>query len=65
MNKRETKSERMMLLVTPSLKACIDEIAYSNRISRNELVNIVLNDFANHSLEATEKVSLRNLPLYE
>lgn len=41
----ETRSCRMQILITPSLAAALNELSKETKLSKNELVNIALNDF--------------------
>lgn len=41
---RETRSERISLLVTPSLKETIRQAADSHNLTMNELINLLLID---------------------
>jgi predicted HicB family RNase H-like nuclease len=61
----ETKSQRVTILVKPSIKKELDEIAESNRISRNELINVVLCDYVAGKLQPTDAVAPRDIPLYD
>ena len=44
---QETKSERLQLLIQPTTKAALKELAAAKSISVNELINMVLKDYIN------------------
>ena len=64
-NLEEKKSERITFLVKPSLKKQFCQIAKENRMSSNELANIVLTNFVDGDLQAGDGVCLRDRLLYQ
>lgn len=51
----ETKSKRLNLLIKPSIAKDIEKIATMKRVSTNELINTVLEDYRNANSELLEK----------
>lgn len=51
--KQERKSERIQLLVRPTLKDRLDQIAKERKISRNELITEILERAVSPESEAT------------
>lgn len=54
-NRKETKSKRLNLLLTPSLHSNLLKIARVEGISLNELINIVLKKHEQQNQEAINK----------
>lgn len=52
---KETKSKRLNLLIKPTLYRNIEKIATMERISTNELINRVLEQYAREQAEAIAK----------
>ena len=52
---KEIKSKRLNVLLKPSIYERIDKIATMKRISVNELLNIVLDDYANTNQDLINK----------
>lgn len=52
---KEIKSKRLNVLLKPSIYERIDKIATMKRISVNELLNIVLDDYANNNQDLINK----------
>ena len=61
----EKKSERITFLVKPSLKKQFCQIAKENRMSSNELANIILTNFVDGDLQAGDGVCPRDRLLYQ
>ena len=54
-DRKETKSKRLNLLLTPSLHSNLLKIARVEGISLNELINVVLEKHAQQNKEVLEK----------
>ena len=52
---KEIKSKRLNVLLKPSIYERIDKIATMKRISVNELINIVLEDYGNNNQDLVNK----------
>ena len=52
---RETKSKRLNLLIKPTLYRNIEKIATMERVSTNELINRVLDQYAGDRVDLIEK----------
>ena len=61
----EKKSERITFLVKPSLKKKFNQVAKENRMSSNELANIILTNFVDGDLQAGDGVCPRDRLLYQ
>ena len=52
---KEIKSKRLNVLLKPSIYDRIDKIATMKRMSVNELINIVLDDYGNNNQDLINK----------
>ena len=44
-NKPETRSQRMQILITPSIESKLEELAKETGLSKNEIVNVALEEY--------------------